>query len=361
MLLGVATYLKTLGGPQRLLTAESSPKAIKIYRPHCTCGTPTLGESYLASFSPLVIILFGLILLACGVSDSRRWIFLALLLCLSEYMPIQRFTNFDWQAVYSGFFTLADVREWNDAMRIPALLQKTFFSWSWPAWLILFLGPRRSLVSTATALAFFAYAMLQTVLAVAWSEYYVPFVAVARWLETWQLWITIAGFSLVACWFWTVRHWAGILAGVAALVASNALAWQSQAPTYAGLEPRFLDRPVSLKPNFEVPWRWQEPRAITPVFAWACSILLLFTEKPGRKRFAVSMFASLAGLIALDWIYSAAGRQGYSPGVLDGHQWYILYLGVLVVALPLAAIFPLNPVSNPEGQNETHRLAREMP
>lgn len=227
-------------------------------RAHCSCPVPELPVAVFAAGWPLALMLFSLAVLALDLRDPRRWLYLGLVQPLVHWNYVQVLWRSTSLPVGRGFFQPVDIREWEDWMRIPALAQHTFLNWSWPGLLILFLipavAPKRPLWLVCLPLAVFA--AVRTVLALAWSESYKPFVGLYRAVADHPTeWFAAALLSVP----FVFHGWARWLAMAFSCFTLAILLVTPEPPAMAGVAADVL------KPVFTVPWQWREPVTVLPV------------------------------------------------------------------------------------------------
>jgi hypothetical protein len=277
----------------------------------CTCGVPPIWLATIAAAVPTILVLIGLAAVAMKRSDLRRWIYLALLLSLSTLSPMLWETRLDGLQLYERFFNPADVRDWDDAMRIPTLVQQTFFAWSWPAWGILFFARRRW--SRFVAIPFLSFAILRTVLAVAWSEYYPPFVPLYRMVLENQFEFILLALGSAVLFGWMEDWRAGTLLTTASLAAIWDLALQPPMPTFSRLD-------EAMRPILNLPERGPEVLRLATGVGLGAALALLFI----RRREA-------AGALAIATVLTIAFADPFPFS-----RYSVWYLASLALALPLS-------------------------
>lgn len=259
-------------------------------RAHCSCPTPPVFTALSFSLWPVAITLFSLAVLTLDLRDSRRWIYLGLVQALVYWDYVQVLWRSTSLPVGRGFFQPVDIREWDDWMRIPALVQHTFLNWSWPWLLILFLipsaAPKRTLWIVCLPLA--GFAAVRAILAVAWSEWYRPFVALYGAVADHPTELFAAALLGVAFVFQGRGRW---VAMAFACVTLAILLGTPDPPALAGIAPKFTVR-----------WQWREPVTVLPValcgFWWAG--WLAGWRK--RELLAVTPVLVLASVASVDWL-----------------------------------------------------------
>lgn len=160
---------------------DSRPFVAWFVIPHCTCGTDTLWRLIQLFFLPplfCVLIAFFLALRRPGALHVLG--LSALLLSMSQLDVFWHGGSFQWTA---------NTMAWTDWFRIPATFYRALVQNIWPAALVVtasYLFPVTPVAqrwSRRIAMVLVAYCLMQSVLALAWSEYYLPFVPLYDWLQ----------------------------------------------------------------------------------------------------------------------------------------------------------------------------------
>jgi hypothetical protein len=145
----------------------ATERTTPVYFANCTCGR--LGQTRVWWYSiipPAACVLAGLIAIGRARGERRAWVFFAMTLCLSQIALVPGGFG-DWsQAAYPT--------EWRDWFRVPALADHTFFTISWPAWLLLYacysFKPWDNRFTKSVVALLMVVAVFDTGLAVGWSE-----------------------------------------------------------------------------------------------------------------------------------------------------------------------------------------------
>jgi hypothetical protein len=168
----------------------------EINFPHCTCGVPRSSMVILVDIlPPAFCVLLGLTVAGLWMTRPLPWLFLALMLCLSQYTLIP-----DLRVRFGGFQQMVEVGGWHDWFRIPAVGYESICRSSWPVWLVLFtvhfflgLRTRRHLIYVRLlSIAMLALGVAWTIAAVGWSENFSKVAPLSRWLIHTSDWQTIA-------------------------------------------------------------------------------------------------------------------------------------------------------------------------
>lgn len=275
-------------------------------RAHCSCPTPSIVPAVLESGWPLALTLFSLGVLVLDLRDPRRWVYLGLIQSLVYWDYVQVLWRSTSLRVGRGFFQPVDIREWDDWMRVPALAQHTFLNWSWPWLLILFLipaaAPKRTLWLVCLPLA--GFAAVRSVLAVAWSESYRPFVGLYRAIadhptEWFAAALLVVPFAFRGRARWLAMAFAGVTLAI--------LLGTPDPPALAGLVVGVL------KPVFAVPWQWREPVALLPVALCGFWIAAWLAGWRKRELLAAIPLLILAAAASVDWLAAQWSASAVHP------------------------------------------------
>lgn len=192
---GVSVYLTQLWnhhpslGPDPTLEiliryGDSRPFRAWFLIPHCTCSTATLWQLLqIFAFPPVFCVLLAFFLLLRRPGALHIWAFSAALLAMSQLDLFRHGISFQWTA---------NTMAWTGWFRLPATFYRAFAQNIWPAALVVtasYLFPAAPAVrrwSRYLAVGLLAYCLMQCVLAVAWSEYYLPFVPLYDWLQQYR-------------------------------------------------------------------------------------------------------------------------------------------------------------------------------
>jgi len=192
---------------------------------HCTCVIASRSRIILTRvLPPAFCVLLGFAVAVLRRSRIEAWLFLALMLCLSQltFFP-------DIRA--SGFPQMVDVAAWRDWLRAPATAYESFCHASWPAWLMLFSAyffrrqdggnPRPRPTAWFVAIPILVTAVAWSVVWVGWSEDFSRTASFGDALIGTSGWATMAGFGCaVVCVLSYSRKWAVVmvLTGICATI-----------------------------------------------------------------------------------------------------------------------------------------------
>lgn len=110
--------------------SDGRERTTPVYFANCTCGTLSVKQVIWYSLLPSAFcVLIGIVVAVRDPRYPETWAFLGLMLCLS-LIQVVPFSFNDWGLA-------ADPMEWRDWFRIPALAYQSFFTLSWPGWLLL--------------------------------------------------------------------------------------------------------------------------------------------------------------------------------------------------------------------------------
>ena len=163
---------------------------------HCTCVIAPRSKIILIHvLPPAFCVLLGFAVALLRHYRVEAWLFLALMLCLSQLTLFP-----DFRA--SGLQHMVDVGAWGDWLRVPATAYESFCHASWPAWLVLFsayFSRKSGRVNPVPTAWLVATPMLLTALAwsvvwVGWSEDFARTASVGDVLIGTSGWATIAAF-----------------------------------------------------------------------------------------------------------------------------------------------------------------------
>jgi hypothetical protein len=174
---GVSMYLQeveALRGRRPLMiavrSADGSTRTIDVGEAHCTCGIGSRSATiFTYVLPPAFCVLLGSIVVLSRHRARLAWVFLALMLCLSQL------TLFPEAVAANEFPQFANPQLWHDWLRVPAVAYEAFFHVSWPAWLVLFAtyffpgNERRGLLIAGLMLG---VALASTIAFLGWSENY---------------------------------------------------------------------------------------------------------------------------------------------------------------------------------------------
>jgi len=314
---GMSVYLTELKRRQTnrsyplvvLVRSGTSPARDPHIRvPACTCGAPTLFQSVVAWLVPPVFCeLLGLTVAFWRPRAALAWAFLVLMLSLAQ-LQLWPFDS------YVGFWQTANPMAWDDWFRVPAVAYLAFVRAIWPAALLAAVAFLRKpndnarKCSLGLSAVFIAYPVLQSVLAVAWSEYFRPLASLFRFQEHYQtefLIVVMVAMALIA-WF-TSRILGGTLIGALLLVLLG-LYSRPSGPTMTW-DPRLLL-------YFTTPPIHNTPELMKTFFCTTCLAGLLLASRRYLRRMEVAAAAlcvpfavALAGCFGGYW-YIFQGFEG---------------------------------------------------
>ncbi len=204
---------------------------------HCTCGILDCSRIILIYvLPPAFCVLIGWIVAGVWPTRSLAWLFLALMLCLSQYTLIP-----DLRARFGGFTQMVEVGGWRDWLRVPAVGYESFCRSSWPAWLVLFAARffnevrtrRHRILVWSVATPMLVLGMMWTIAAVGWSEDFRSVASLGEWLIRTSAWQTMAGIcATVICVSPLGRKWTAAMVALVAC-AMVLLHWRELGlPTY---------------------------------------------------------------------------------------------------------------------------------
>jgi hypothetical protein len=198
---------------------SSTPFRAWFLIPHCTCSTATVWQLLqLFVFPPVFCVLLAFFLLVRRPGALHIWAFSACLLAMSQLDLFRGGISFQWTA---------NTMAWTGWFRLPATFYRAFVQNIWPAALVItasYVFPFSPAVrkwARYLALAFLVYCLVQSVLAVAWSEYYLPFVRVYEWLQRYRAPRLAVAFLAVASLSFLHRRSLGIVVFALAVLASS--------------------------------------------------------------------------------------------------------------------------------------------
>ncbi len=224
---GLSVYLTQLWDHRHfslsLRYGGSPPFEAQYLFGHCTCSVSTVWELVqVLVLPPFTCILLAFVVLWRRPDSMLLWALATLLLSLSQ---IELFP------VGIGFRWMTDTMTWPDSFRIPATAYRAFLQNIWPAALLVFAahlfsrGPTVRRVSVGTAVPLLGVALLHTVLAIAWSENYRPFVPLYRWLDDHNTELITIGLGFVVLLSLLLNWMSGVTVAVLSLMATSALYW----------------------------------------------------------------------------------------------------------------------------------------
>jgi hypothetical protein len=293
--------------------------------PHCTCGTATLWQLIqLFLLPPVFCVLLAFLVTLRRPNALHVWALSALLLSISQLDLFWHRASFQWTA---------NTMAWTDWFRVPATLYRAFVQNIWPAALVItasFLFPIAPVAqrwSRRIAMVLFAYCLIQAVLALAWSEYYLPFVPLYDWLQQHRTEMIAVTLTFIASVCFLHNRALGCVVFVIAILASSVPYWPA---------PRIgigREIAVGLGSLADVSYRKFAPSisapvvssaAVVPAFAAATILCILALEFRRTKRLlSVSLLFLLPPVL-------------YLLGVLNGNltigaRWSYL-VSVLICA-----------------------------
>lgn len=217
------------------IRSGSETRTVDVYFPHCTCGSLSFfWMVWYCVIPPAVCVLAGLIVVALR-STMMRWLFLAAAISLSQAALVP--------SDFSGFSQSANPMEWRAGFRIPAIVYQSFFTASWPAWLLLLAvyssrrDARLSIAWLAVTPIFFV-ACLKSLIAVAWSENFKAGASLQDGLGVVSLETTVVTLVGAAFVTWSLGHTWRIVASVLTVSAMAVL--YSPLPAATFLTPRIV-------------------------------------------------------------------------------------------------------------------------
>jgi hypothetical protein len=254
--------------------------------PHCTCATSSVSQLVqLFLLPPLFCVLLAVFIVLRQPQVPGIWAMSALLLAISQMDLFAHGARFQW---------IANTMAWTDGFRIPATIYRAFVQNIWPAALIVtasHLFPVRPAVQTYSrwlATMLLGWCLVQSLLAVGWSEYYLPFAFLYHSLQRHGAELSAATFVFVAALCFIHNRMLGVLVFVLALVASSAPYWSAPSittghgialPTIAPLS-GLSDR--QFIPT--VPMPLVSSVAVAPAFAVATALFVLALEFRRTER-----------------------------------------------------------------------------
>jgi hypothetical protein len=274
-------------------------RTANVYFANCTCGS--LGQSRVIWYlivPPLLCLLAGLIVAALRPAAPVHWLFLAVAICLAQVALVPSVFNDRWSQE-------ANPLEWQDWFRIPALAYQTFFSNSWPAWLLLF-GVYSRPPEHGTKLFWWAatptlaIAVLKTIDAIGWSENYQITAELHRQLEVMSTPATALALLALACVTWSLGTVRRVGALLSAVVALYFLYWPLS-PVLAPFTPTY---PYNAGFEAEIPHLFWTPEVVAAVFT---VVVFLLVAARGRTRRKISEATCLA-MLAIPFLYFASSK-----------------------------------------------------
>ncbi len=344
---GMSVYLTqlwnhrpTIGGDPTLQISMrydySRPFAASFLIPHCTCGVASVWQLVqLFLLPPLFCVLLALFIVLRHPGALRVWGMSALLLAASQLDLFRHGASFQWTA---------NTMAWPDGFRIPATAYRAFAQNIWPAALIVtasHLFPMRPAVRQCSrwlAILLLGWCLVQSLLAVGWSEYYLPFVPLYDSLQQHSAELEIATFVLVASLCFVHNRTLGALVFVLALAASSVPYWPAPSISTGHEVALPAIPPLSVLPNRQfmqsiptIPGPIVSSIAVVPAFAIAAVLLLLGLEFRRAKR---SLSVSLLSLFP-PALYVLGVLNG---NVIFGMSWSYLTFVLLCAGSGLLGI-----------------------
>lgn len=153
---------------------DSRPFVATFLIPHCTSFAASVWQLVQLYFlPPLFCVLLAFFVVFRQPGALHVWGMSALLLAMSQL---------DLFPHAASFQSTANTMAWTDGFRIPATVYRAFAQNIWPAALIvtashlLPVKPATRMCSRWLATLLLGWCLVQSLLAVGWSEYYMPFV-----------------------------------------------------------------------------------------------------------------------------------------------------------------------------------------
>lgn len=200
-----------------------------------TCGTTPLWQLLqIFVFPPVFCVLLAFFLLIRRPGTFHIWAFSACLLAMSQLDLFPQRLGFQWTA---------NTMAWTGWFRIAATFYRAFVQNIWPAALVtvasyLFpVAPAIRKWSRYFAIVLLAYCLMQCVLSLAWSEYYLPFIPLYRWFQQHRVERLAITFIATACLCFLHNRALGIIVFALAVLASSVFYGPSDAvaPAFATL------------------------------------------------------------------------------------------------------------------------------
>ncbi len=321
----LSVTVRSSGGPARTIDAVSA---------HCTCGVRDHWERIRFSvLSPAFCVLLGVVVAFLRPGSPLGWAFLALMLSLSQLTLLPE--EVESAKGVELFRQAVDLREWPDWFRVPSVAYTAFFAASWPAWLLLFAAyrfPPRTRTSVhwawLLALPVLGFAILQSVLAVCWSEYYRAVTPLYRALEHISTELIVGAFLgtiLFAARFG--KRWTAAAAVTAAL-AVTALYWPASPPT-SGEWLHYSDKTWRFEPV--IPRFLRTTEIIGAAFASAVSLLIAAANYRALRRVEVFALVLLALLLPFLFCALAHSWRLWKPEIANSAQ-VLAFLGLTGMA-----------------------------
>lgn len=274
---------------------DSRPFAANFLIPHCTCGTASVWQLVqLFLLPPLFCVLLAFFIVLRQPGALRVWGMAALLLAASQLDLFPHGASFQWTA---------NTMAWTDWFRIPATAYRAFAQNVWPAALIVMashLFRVRPVVwrySRWVATLLLGWCLVQSLLAVGWSEYYLPFVSLYDSLQQHSAELTAATFVLVATLCFIHNRTLGSFIFVLALAASSVPYWPTPSITTGHKVAAQAIAPLSglsdrqFIPIVHAPI--MSSAAVIPAFAAATILFVLAFEFRRTKRLVSISLLSL--------------------------------------------------------------------
>jgi hypothetical protein len=258
---------------------DSRPFAASFLIPHCTCSTASVWQLVqLILLPPLFCVLLALFIVLRRPGELRVWGMSALLLAISQLDLFPHGASFQWTA---------NTMAWTDGFRMPGTVYRAFAQNMWPAALIVtasHLFPVRPAVRRCSLWAtrlLLGWCLLQSLLAVAWAEYYLPFASLYDSLQQHRSELAAATFVLIAVLCFIHNRTLGAVVFALALVASSVPYWplsiitghKVALPTIAPLSGLQYRQSIPT-----VPMPIVSSIAVVPAFAVATALLVLTFE-----------------------------------------------------------------------------------
>jgi hypothetical protein len=191
--------------------------------PHCTCSTPSVWQLVqLFLLSPLFCVLLAFFIVLRRPGAIHVWGMSASLVAISQLDLFPHTASFQWTA---------NTMAWTDWFRIPATAYRAFAQNIWPAALIITAShllpvrPAARRYSRWVAALLLGWCLVQSLFAVGWSEYYLPFVPLYDFLQQHGGELTAVILVLVAAVCLVHNRTLGAIVLVLGLVASSVPYW----------------------------------------------------------------------------------------------------------------------------------------
>lgn len=274
---------------------DSRPFAANFLIPHCTCSTASVWQLVqLFLLPPLFCVLLAFFIVLRQPGALCVWGMSALLLAISQLDLFPHGASFQWTG---------NTMAWTDWFRIPATAYRAFAQNVWPAALIVVAShlfrvrPAVRRYSRCVAALLLGWCLVQLLLAVSWSEYYLPFVSLYDSLQQHSAELTAATFVLVAALCFIHNRTLGSLVFVLALAASSVPYWLTPSITTGHNVAVPAIAPLSGLPDRQfvpvIPAPIVSSVGVIPAFAAATVLLVLAVEFRRTKRLVSVSLLSL--------------------------------------------------------------------